>query len=113
MAWEKRCTRVVLEVDSELMVGFLQTGISDTHPLSFLVRRYHSLIAKDWIVRVTHVYREANCLADGLTNYTFSLPLGYHFFDVAPMDVVSILNEDELGFTRPMRVFPAFLFHGF
>ncbi|CAA7039902.1 unnamed protein product [Microthlaspi erraticum] len=27
MAWENRCTRVVLEVDSALVVGFLQTGI--------------------------------------------------------------------------------------
>ncbi|KAG7578919.1 Reverse transcriptase domain [Arabidopsis thaliana x Arabidopsis arenosa] len=36
LAWERRLTRVELEVDSELVVGFLKTGVSEQHPLSFL-----------------------------------------------------------------------------
>ncbi|KAL9286103.1 putative RNA-directed DNA polymerase [Arabidopsis thaliana] len=44
MAWERRFTRVELEVDSELVVGFLTTGISDTHSLSFLVRLCHGFL---------------------------------------------------------------------
>ncbi|CAA7014055.1 unnamed protein product [Microthlaspi erraticum] len=104
MAWEQRCLRVELEVDSELVVGFLQTGISDTHPLFFLVRLCHGLIAKDWLVRVSHVYREANCLADGLANYAFSFPLGFSYFDVVPFEVASLFEADVLGSTRPRRV---------
>lgn len=55
---------VILEVDSELVVGFLKTGIQESHPLSFLLRLCHDFISKDWTIRIDHVYREANCLAD-------------------------------------------------
>ncbi|AED94885.1 Polynucleotidyl transferase, ribonuclease H-like superfamily protein [Arabidopsis thaliana] len=47
-AWEKKVPRVELEVDSEAIVGFLKTGISDSHPLSFLVRLCHNFLQKDW-----------------------------------------------------------------
>jgi len=76
-AWEKKVTRVELEVDSTLVVGFLKTGVSERHPLSFLVRLCHGFFSKDWIVRISHVYREANRLTDGLANYAFSLLLGF------------------------------------
>ena len=104
IAWEKRGTRLELEVDSELVVGFLKTGINDSHPLSFLVRLCHDFIAKDWIARVGHVYREVNRLADGLVNHAFSLPLGFHHLFSIPVDLVSIVSDDALGSTRPRQV---------
>ncbi|KAG7568097.1 Ribonuclease H domain [Arabidopsis thaliana x Arabidopsis arenosa] len=104
IAWEKQITQVELEVDSELVVGFLKTGIDDSHPLSFLVRLCHGFIAKDWTVRVSHVYREANRLADGLANYAFTLPLGFHALSVVPIDFASIVREDALGFTQPRQI---------
>ncbi|KAL9278245.1 putative ribonuclease H domain-containing protein [Arabidopsis thaliana] len=64
IAWERGFRRVELEVDSKLVMGFLQTGVTGMHPLSFLVRLCHGFISRDWLVRVTHVYREANRLAD-------------------------------------------------
>ena len=93
-----------LEVDSAVVVGFLKTGIEETHPLSFLVRLCHGYLSKDWIVRIDHVYREANRLADGLANYAFTLPLGIHSFDYIPPDVISILEDDVLGVSRPRHV---------
>ncbi|CAA7049015.1 unnamed protein product [Microthlaspi erraticum] len=68
IAWEHRAQRVEIEVDSEMVVGFLTTGIGEANPLSFLVHLCHGFISRDWIVRVSHVYREANRLADGLAN---------------------------------------------
>jgi len=95
IAWERRFRRVELEVDSELVVGFLTRGISDTHPLSFLVRLCHGFLSRDWLVHVTHVYREANRLADGLANYAFSFPLWFHLLDVAPPFVASFVEDDD------------------
>lgn len=43
ISWEQRVTRLELEVDSQLVVRFLTTEISETHPLSFLVRLCHTL----------------------------------------------------------------------
>lgn len=104
IAWEQGITRLELEVDSEIVVGFLQTGISDTHPLSFLVRLCHGFISRDWIVRIAHVYREANRLADGLANYAFILLLGFHLFPTRVDELSSILLEDANGTTRPRSV---------
>ncbi|KAG7533081.1 Reverse transcriptase zinc-binding domain [Arabidopsis thaliana x Arabidopsis arenosa] len=94
IAWDHRATRVELEVDSQLVVGFLTTGISESHPLSILVRLCYGFLSKDWIVRISHVYRGANRLADGLANYAFSLPLGFPKFNTMPPCVETISRED-------------------
>ena len=104
VAWEKGVRRLRLEVDSALVVGLLQSGVGDSNPLAFLVRLCHGFIAKDWIVRVTHVYREANRLADGLANYAFTLPLGLLLLDSCPEDVTLVMVEDVNGVTIPRNV---------
>ncbi|KAG7591715.1 Zinc finger CCHC-type [Arabidopsis thaliana x Arabidopsis arenosa] len=101
IAWERKITRLELEVDSGLVVGFLTAGISDSHPLSFLVRLCYGFLSRDWIVRISHVYREANRLADGLANYAFSLPLGFHAFTVCPELVYPVMLEDKNGSAYP------------
>ncbi|XP_010484806.1 PREDICTED: uncharacterized protein LOC104763089 [Camelina sativa] len=103
-AWEKGITRVELEVDSELVVGFLTTVIEDSHPLSFLVRLCYDFISRDWIVRIGHMYREANRLADGLANYALLLPLGFHSFVLSLEPVRSIVLQDLVGFSLPRSV---------
>ncbi|KAG7558418.1 Ribonuclease H domain [Arabidopsis thaliana x Arabidopsis arenosa] len=104
IAWERGITCLEVEVDSEMVVGFLRTGIDDSHPLSFLVRLCHGFLSKDWSVRVSHVYREANRLADGLTNYAFSLHLGFHLFVSCPENVNLLLLEDINGSAHPRNV---------
>ncbi|CAA7037248.1 unnamed protein product [Microthlaspi erraticum] len=104
IAWEKQVSQVEVDIDSELVVGFLKNGIGEAHPLSFLVRLCHGFITKDWTVRFTHVYREANRLADGLANYAFSLPFGFHDLPLAPASLESILQDDVLGYELPRDV---------
>ena len=84
-------------MDSEIVVGFLKTGISDTHPLSFLARLCYGFILRDWIVRISHEYREANRLADGLANYAFSLPPGFHGLGACPKSVLAVFGDDVNG----------------
>ena len=50
------------------------------------------------------MYREANRLVDGLANYAFTLPLGFHLFDSAPDCVTPILLEDANGVSRIRNV---------
>ncbi|KAL9840438.1 putative ribonuclease H domain, reverse transcriptase zinc-binding domain-containing protein [Arabidopsis thaliana] len=104
IAWDKGFRWVELNLDSELVVGFLSTGISKAHPLSFLVRLCQGFFTRDWLVRVSHVYREANRLPDGLANYAFSLPLGLHCFEICPEDVLLFLVEDANGTSFPRAV---------
>ena len=78
--------------------------IADSHPLSFLIRLCYGFLSKDWIVRISHVYREANHLADGLTNYAFSLLLCLHLLESRPDVVSSILLDDVAGVSYPRHV---------
>ncbi|XP_020871723.1 uncharacterized protein LOC9299799 [Arabidopsis lyrata subsp. lyrata] len=104
IAWEKRIRKLEVEVDSVVVVGFLTIGIEDSHPLSFLVRLCYGFLSRDWCVRISHVYREANRLADGLANYAFLLPLGFHMFQGRPELMNSILCEDARGSATPRFV---------
>ncbi|CAA7036207.1 unnamed protein product [Microthlaspi erraticum] len=45
IAWESKAHRVEVEVDSEMVVGFLKTRINEVHPLSFMVRVCHGFIS--------------------------------------------------------------------
>ncbi|KAG7592768.1 Ribonuclease H domain [Arabidopsis thaliana x Arabidopsis arenosa] len=100
-AWKRKVTRLELEVDSELVVGFLKSGVSDSNPLSFLVRLCHDFISRDSIVRISHVYREANCLADGLVNHAFSLPPSFHLLESASTVVEELVRDDARGTAFP------------
>lgn len=72
-----------LEVDSELVMGFLLPGISDAHPLAFLVWLCHGSFSRNWLVRITHVYREGNRLADGLANLLKNLICNMNQFNLS------------------------------
>lgn len=98
---ERGISRLEVEVDSKMVVGFLTTGIEETHLLFFLVRLYHDFLTRDWLVRFVHVYKETNRLADGLANLAISLPFGFHRFDSVQIELVSLIRKDVDGSLRP------------
>lgn len=70
------------------------------------------LMARDWIVKVTHVFREANRCADWLAGFAFTQTLGIHFFDHHPMGLGSLLLADICGVSWP-RVWFSLCFSSF
>ncbi|CAA7035376.1 unnamed protein product [Microthlaspi erraticum] len=62
IAWESKAHRVEVEVDSEMVVGFLKTGINEVHLLSFVMYLCHGFISRGWKFVFFHVYRETNHL---------------------------------------------------
>ena len=51
----------------------LNHGCSTNHQCSTLVSSIHNLLKFNWNVEVIHCYREANKVADRLTNHAHSL----------------------------------------
>ncbi|CAA7016724.1 unnamed protein product [Microthlaspi erraticum] len=104
---------VLLDEHGTWICGFaLNIGVWSA-PLAELWGVYYGLcmaweqrVQRDWIVRVVHVYREANRVADGLANHAFSLSLGFHFFPSSPFDILELVKEDALGSTRTRFVRP-------
>ena len=76
-------------------------SVADTDDL---VRLCYGFLVKDWTVRICHVYREANSLADVLANYVFSLLLGVHIFFSVLLCVKTIMRDDVDGTTFPRQV---------
>lgn len=44
-----------LELDLDLVVGFVCTEISNVHPLVFMVCLCQGFLSKDWLLWVAHV----------------------------------------------------------
>lgn len=64
IAWRQGFRRVHMEIDSELVVRWLRTGDAPRLSLTNLIARCKQLLSGQWEIRVSHVYREANKVAD-------------------------------------------------
>ena len=60
---------MVLESDSRVVVGIINGEIVRVDRNYNLVMQIKDMLGRDWEVRLFHVYREANCVADWLTNF--------------------------------------------
>lgn len=63
-------------------------------PLVLTIKNYLKL---DWHVSISHIYREANFVADYIANFTFSIPLVFIVYLNPPLGVKSLLLHDSYG----------------
>ena len=59
------------------------------------------LLARNWEVKVQHIYREANQVADLLASLGDSLFIGLYVYFEPPSTLLPILSEDLRGVTLP------------
>lgn len=59
-----------------------------------LVRRIKELLQQDWQVRVSHVFREGNMLADALAKLTLASTARNLWFSTPPLEVISMVEND-------------------
>ena len=83
IAWEKNVRKVILELDSLLVVQIIQGGQKSMNVFHSLVADIQRMLSLNWEVKIFHVMREANRAADCLANIGNHLPLGFHVFDNA------------------------------
>ena len=84
LAWDRGIRCLHVDVDSQLALSLIDKGVDSMHPLFRLVLRCQGLIAKDWTICFSHIFREGNRAADALANFAFSLDIGLHIMDVSP-----------------------------
>lgn len=53
-------THLILEMDSSSAISLIHHSCHSRHPYSSLILKIKHLIARNWIVRVEHIYQEAN-----------------------------------------------------
>lgn len=65
------------------------------------------------MVRINHVYRERNRIANWLTNLALSLPMGSHLLDRPPSRIVGLLLFEDISgicLSQDVRLQLSFLF---
>ncbi|KAJ1388403.1 Ribonuclease H domain [Sesbania bispinosa] len=104
VAWSLGAEKVLLECDSMVDVKLVTDGVSDVHPYSFLVKRIRDLLVRHWEVKVCHIWREGNCVADCLANAGHDSAFGVHTLHLAPTYVSVFLQFDAMGCRVPRLI---------
>ncbi|CAN0889759.1 hypothetical protein LINGRAHAP2_LOCUS16162 [Linum grandiflorum] len=73
-------------MDSTTSLSILQTTEKPSHQHASLVLQFRSLMQRDWIVNLSHVFREDNCLADCLAHRRF-IPFGVYNISSSKTDI--------------------------
>ena len=107
LTWEKGFRRVILETDSKIVVGIINGDIVRVDRNYNLVMQIKDILGRDWEVRLFHVYREANCVADWLANFGLTRDLidrGSDIITDPPAGVYTLLYYDLIGSTIPRLI---------
>lgn len=65
-AWNEGCKLLEIECDSQAVIYMLTHDVVDSHPIFSLINGCKEFLGKDWLYRLSHVYREQNRAADHL-----------------------------------------------
>ncbi|CAN0903393.1 Putative ribonuclease H protein At1g65750 [Linum grandiflorum] len=104
LAWNWEARRVAIQTDSLAASKLLQQRDNPDHQHASLVLQFQQLLRREWEVKLFHVYREGNCLADHLAGRGHGLPLGTHPVDVCDPAVASWIAYDRLRSSQPRLV---------
>ncbi|EOY12254.1 Non-LTR retroelement reverse transcriptase-like, putative [Theobroma cacao] len=104
IAKEKGFSRIWLQVYNKIVVQVITS--SALHPCanSDLLNTIHGLLQLDWEVKISHIYRKRNMVADGMVNISFNLDSSFILFDVPPPEISSRMFNDVLGVCFPKMV---------
>ncbi|CAL1353630.1 unnamed protein product [Linum trigynum] len=104
IAWKSGCRALLVESDSQLAIQLINDRHDPVHPYATLLSSIRRRISRDWLVRISHVYREGNRVADWLSKHSLVYPYGVHELAHPPAGLLSILRDDVQGVAFQRRV---------
>lgn len=104
LAWDHGFRKVHLETDSRCALSLLQKHTAGLHRHTHLVNTIQELLHRDWTVQITHIYMEANCIADFMANLANVMSVGCHRFQAPPQEAHHLLELDRFGVGRNRHV---------
>ncbi|CAN1762964.1 Putative ribonuclease H protein At1g65750, partial [Linum perenne] len=96
-AWELGVRELTVQLDSLCAVRLLSDLVSIDHHHACIVERFRALMSRTLTVRVIHIYREGNFLADYLANKGHEAPLGLHPVHLSDTSLLQWANYDRVG----------------
>lgn len=101
LAWGRGFRNIIIDSDSINAVKLLSEGCDQLHPCLHLVRGMKSMIVQPADIRWSHIWREANQIADILAKESTTLPFPCKIHDVAPPSLFMALIADGCGTVFP------------
>ncbi|CAN1137912.1 Putative ribonuclease H protein At1g65750 [Linum perenne] len=96
--------KVNLQIDSNVAVLAICGQQQDDSRHSHILLQIRQLIDRDWTVKVTHIYRERNRVADLLAHHGHDLSLGSHFNFVCSSAIERAISSDIVGVCFPRMI---------
>lgn len=97
ITWQLGHKKVMVGVDSEIVVKWLHSVGTPSSSSFNLVYKCQNLLAKDWKVKVHHIYKEQNRAADFLASAALEHDRGWSIIEDPPTRLQQIMEEDKLG----------------
>ena len=91
-------------MDSTSAIALILQEPNDRHPYASVLNNVRSLLKRDWVVSILHVYREGNRAADHLAYLGDSVHIGVCFFELPPASLGSLFRDDLFGVIFPRLV---------
>lgn len=104
MAWQSGIHWLQVEVDSLCVYQMVAKSCRLNNKFSPLIWSIKEFLKRDWHIRINHIYREANYVADHMANLTLSFSLGLYMFMISLESVKPLLFHDMYGVAYPRLV---------
>ncbi|KAL9444513.1 hypothetical protein AB3S75_017659 [Citrus x aurantiifolia] len=104
LAWDAGIKYLLVEVDSLCVAQMIFKQVVMPNVSYALVAAVRDLFNRNWQVSLSHIFREANSVADFMANMAHSLPHGIHLFTSPPVGSYSIILQDMIGVAKPRLV---------
>ncbi|CAL1372532.1 unnamed protein product [Linum trigynum] len=104
ITWRLGYRVVRVASDSQLAVQLIKNRQDPIHPYATLLGLIRRKLSQDWLVSLSHTYREGNRVADWLSKHSLVYPYGLHELTSPPSGVVPLLRDDMLGVTFERHV---------
>ncbi|CAN0855308.1 Putative ribonuclease H protein At1g65750, partial [Linum grandiflorum] len=97
LAWDMSFWKVYLQMDSSRALDFLLGNPPDDARHGSSIRVARQLLARNWEVSASHIYREGNNVADLLAHHGHSMGFGFHILPSFPRTVFDCIQADMAG----------------
>ncbi|CAN1797499.1 Putative ribonuclease H protein At1g65750 [Linum perenne] len=104
LAWNQGVRNLMIQTDSACVVQLLQNTMNFDHQHTSLILQFEELLPRDWEVKIQHVYREGNFLADHLANIGHLFPFGLQLIDGSTPAVAHWIAYDRMRSSQPRLV---------
>ncbi|CAN1845776.1 Putative ribonuclease H protein At1g65750 [Linum perenne] len=104
-AWNAGYRRVEVQLDSQAAIAILlDKSVTVSHQHALEVLEFRDWLDRDWALKLKHVYREANRVADYLASYGHTLPRGSHSIPLSDCNLAYHIRYDCMGISEPRLI---------